>query len=150
MYIVATLNASYPDHDFSSLQPTDFYKEPSLSRVVDSVNSTLNNIGRGRLSVNGIWEIIDRHINLSDCSVYSYTPDSDSVPYGDDALIWGMSYFFFNKNMKRMLYLSLHGLGKEVSGRNRYGNDDDSVFTPLADDAEPSDFDDDWVANMDD
>ncbi|EPY53315.1 repressor-RNA polymerase III Maf1 [Schizosaccharomyces cryophilus OY26] len=149
MYIVATLNASHPDHDFSNLQPTDFYKEPSLSRVLDSVNATINGMGRGRISVNKLWETLDRHINLSECNVYSYTPDSDSDPYGDEALIWSMSYFFFNKNMKRMLYFSLHGLGKEGTYRNQYANEDESVLTPVPEDGEPSDFDDDWVANMD-
>ncbi|EEB07790.2 repressor-RNA polymerase III Maf1 [Schizosaccharomyces japonicus yFS275] len=148
MFILATLNASHPDHDFSSLQPNDFYKERFLSHVIESINTTLSNLGR-RFSANGMWEVIDRHIVLSDCDIYSYTPDSDSDPYGDGALIWSQSYFFFNRNMKRILYISLHGFRMPIDG---HGPGDEEAFsTPGLVESDSEDgYNDEWIANMDD
>lgn len=107
-YIVATLNASHPDHDFSSLRPFDFRKERNLSNVINSLNTTLS--VQAQLVTTGLWELIDRHIDLSGCEIYSYSPDSDSDPHGGDGLLWSQSYFFFSKEQKRVLYFTLRGV----------------------------------------
>ncbi|BFZ58668.1 RNA polymerase III-inhibiting protein maf1 [Savitreella phatthalungensis] len=107
-YIVATLNASHPDHDFTNLRPFDFKKERSLSVVVNALNTTLKM--QGHISTSGLWETIDRHIDLNMCDIFSYQPDSDSDPYGEDGLLWSQSYFFFSKEQKRVLYFTLRGV----------------------------------------
>ena len=107
-YIVATLNASHPDHDFSALQPFDFRKERSLSIVINALNTTLSS--QGQLNTTGLWDLIDRHLDLNQCEIYSYAPDSDSDPHGSDALLWSQSYFFFSKEQKRVLYFTLRGV----------------------------------------
>ncbi|KAJ1326347.1 Maf1 regulator [Microdochium nivale] len=44
-YLIATLNASHPDYDFSHvLRPTDFKKERNLRRVMANVDATLHNV----------------------------------------------------------------------------------------------------------
>ena len=41
-YLIATLNASHPDYDFSHiLRPADFRKERSLKTVINTIDSTL-------------------------------------------------------------------------------------------------------------
>jgi len=41
-YLIATLNASHPDYDFSQfLRPSDFRKERRLKRVMDAIDTTL-------------------------------------------------------------------------------------------------------------
>lgn len=44
-YLLATLNASFPEHDFSDVRPDQFSKQPSLDLVINSVNTTLFNLG---------------------------------------------------------------------------------------------------------
>lgn len=107
-YIVATLNASHPDHDFSSLRPFDFRKERNLSIVINALNTTLSS--QGQLNTTGLWDLIDRHIDLSQCEIFSYTPDADFDPHGGDGLLWSQSYFFFSKEQKRVLYFTLRGV----------------------------------------
>jgi hypothetical protein len=36
----------------------------------------------------------------------------ESDPFGDIACVWSFSYFFYNKKMKRILYLSCRAKSK--------------------------------------
>ncbi|KAL8770633.1 MAG: hypothetical protein Q9209_003701 [Squamulea sp. 1 TL-2023] len=137
-YLIATLNASHPDYDFSHLlRPSDFRREKSLRHVMNTLDTTLYSL-RPRPTSNaslGIptywtsiaasapavvasngeswnprkWRLIDKEMSLKDCSIYAYVPDED--PYdGDEGAIWSFNYFFFNKAKKRVCYLYLKSL----------------------------------------
>ena len=44
-YLIATLNASHPDYDFSHLlRPSDFRREKSLKKVINTLDTTLYNL----------------------------------------------------------------------------------------------------------
>ncbi|KAJ5103976.1 hypothetical protein N7532_004505 [Penicillium argentinense] len=130
-YLIATLNASHPDYDFSHvLRPTDFRRERFLKRVMNTVNSTLYNL-RPRESIDlspsspatlsgsynaaapawgpRMWRIVDEHMSLKECAVYSYSPEEDPSD-ADDGAIWSLHYFFFNPLRKRVCYLYLRAI----------------------------------------
>ncbi|KAH0537680.1 hypothetical protein FGG08_005545 [Glutinoglossum americanum] len=136
-YLIATLNASHPDYDFSHiLRPTDFRRERSLKSVMNTLNTTLYNlrprptnpslavpntwststapVGSSVTAGNQVWgprmwALIDKEMDLKECSIYCYTPEED--PYdGEEGAIWSFDYFFFNKARKRVCYLYLRGL----------------------------------------
>ncbi|KAI9742284.1 MAG: RNA polymerase III-inhibiting protein maf1 [Claussenomyces sp. TS43310] len=132
-YLIATLNASHPDYDFSHiLRPSDFRKERSLKTVINTIDSTLYNLrpspGIG-LQVPAqtsyatassatatsqawgpqMWTLIDKEMTLKECSVYCYAPEED--PYdGEEGSIWSLNYFFFNKARKRVVYIYVRGV----------------------------------------
>ncbi|KAL8911270.1 MAG: hypothetical protein Q9172_007700 [Xanthocarpia lactea] len=137
-YLIATLNASHPDYDFSHLlRPSDFRREKSLRHVMNTLDTTLYSL-RPRHTSNaslGIptywtsiaasapavvasngeswnprkWRLIDKEMSLKDCSIYAYVPDED--PYdGDEGAIWSFNYFFFNRARKRVCYMYLKSL----------------------------------------
>lgn len=131
-YLIATLNASHPDYDFSHvLRPTDFRRERSLKKVMNTVDTTLFNLrprlrgdmtppspvaGSTLYSSNSpptwgprMWRIIDEQMSLKECSIYSYSPEEDPND-ADDGAIWSLNYFFFNKTRKRVCYLYLRGI----------------------------------------
>ncbi|KAM0721281.1 hypothetical protein Q7P37_003569 [Cladosporium fusiforme] len=137
-YLIATLNASHSDYDFSHLlRPSDFRKERSLRSLVHNVDSTLYNLRPRSSSVlanqqylappnlsssapvaNGfgnefwgprMWSILDKEMNLRECERYSYMPQDDPFD-GEEGAIWSLHYFFFNKERKRVCYLYLRGL----------------------------------------
>ncbi|KAM5435555.1 RNA polymerase III-inhibiting protein maf1 [Microsporum canis] len=130
-YLIATLNASHPDYDFSHvLRPTDFRREKNLRRVMDTIDTTLFNLrpqlardvtpptptsSSPHMSATAhswgprMWKIIDNQMSLKECSVYCYSPDED--PYdGEEGTIWSLNYFFFNKVRKRVCYIYLRGI----------------------------------------
>ena len=136
-YLIATLNASHPDYDFSHLlRPADFRREKNVKRVMNMLDSTLSNL-RPKYSSSFLdqpahwsnevlstvpqtphgsekwnprmWRMIDKEMVLRDCSIYCYAPDED--PYdGEEGSLWSFNYFFFNKAKKRVCYLYLRGL----------------------------------------
>ena len=68
-------------------------------------------LSSGNLQVWGprMWKLIDGEMKLRECSIYCYTPEEDPFD-GEDAAIWSLAYFFFNKTRKRVCYLYLRGL----------------------------------------
>ena len=136
-YLIATLNASHPDYDFSHiLRPTDFRRERSLKSIMNTVDSTLYNLrprtsaallampsnwgmgfvppgaqtpGGSQVWGPRMWKLIDNEMTLRECAIYSYSPEED--PFDEEeGTIWGMNYFFFNKQRKRVCYLYIRGL----------------------------------------
>lgn len=148
-YLIATLNASHPDYDFSLvLRPSDFHREKSLKKVINTFDTTLYNL-RPRSAMSsipkssvqsgsaylypsstapqwgpGMWRLIDQQMNLRECTVYSYSP-TEFDPFEDDEAghMWSMNYFFFNRIRKRVCYLYLRGISILAS--------QDGIETPL-------------------
>ncbi|KAK0839941.1 RNA polymerase III-inhibiting protein maf1 [Friedmanniomyces endolithicus] len=135
-YLIATLNASHPDYDFSHLlRASDFHKERSLRSIMTTVDSTLQNLrpkpsllylappvlSRSAPVVANsmgsevwsprMWTLIDAEMGLRQCEKYSFVPEEDPFD-GEDggASVWSMHFFFFNKERKRVCYLHLRGL----------------------------------------
>ncbi|KAH0070884.1 Maf1-domain-containing protein, partial [Aureobasidium melanogenum] len=131
-YLIATLNASHPDYDFSHiLRPTDFRKTTGTA-IRRSVDSTLINMRPRRMSTllsphaksslsagspQGItspnaefvwgeymWKLIDKEMDLKACEKYTWDPEDD--PFEAESALWSQHYFFFNKEKKRVCYLN--------------------------------------------
>lgn len=132
-YLIATLNASHPDYDFSHiLRPADFRKERSLKAVINTIDSTMYNL-RPNSGMNlqvpsqtsytsaasanlpsqpwgpQMWTVIDKEMSLKDCNVYCWAPDEE--PFDEEeGSIWSLNYFFFNKERKRVTYFYVRGV----------------------------------------
>ncbi|KAF9210739.1 RNA polymerase III-inhibiting protein maf1 [Podila verticillata] len=84
-YLIGTLNASFPDYDFSDAKPEQFRKEPSVSMVINSINATLFNHGNVRAVKDlRIWDSINLLIEFEHTDVYSYNPETDSDPNDEE------------------------------------------------------------------
>lgn len=107
-YLIATLNASHPDYDFSHLlRPADFRRERSYRTAMNSIDSTLHNLrprssplspppipqkpgGSSGSSSSGsagtgssvwgpaMWRLMDAEMDLKHCAVYSYAPEEEA------------------------------------------------------------------------
>ncbi|KAI8061730.1 Maf1 regulator-domain-containing protein [Gongronella butleri] len=115
-YLLATLNAAFPDYDFSDVRPDQFSKQPTIDLVVNSVNTTLFNLGNSAIiNQYRLWEVLDDLIELQECEVYSYNPDSDDDPMYEEGYLWSMNYFFLNRKLKRMVFFSVNSrMNEEV------------------------------------
>ncbi|KAI8614454.1 Maf1 regulator-domain-containing protein [Chytriomyces sp. MP71] len=108
-YLLATLNAAFPDYDFSDIKPELFMKVPMLKIVQESVKGTLFGMGLEGLAhniSNRLWEAIDDVIQLAECDIYSFNPEPELEPDSEEGNLWSFYYFFFNKKLKRMVFFT--------------------------------------------
>lgn len=121
-YLIAILNASFPDHDFSSLEPTDFLKV-SLKSMISKFENSLYSLGKK--PEEWMWEVISSHMDISDCVIYQYSP-SRSFLDDEPGCLWSLIWFLFNKKRKRVAYLYLISSRLETSTSNEGNvNEDD-------------------------
>ncbi|KAM8937347.1 repressor of RNA polymerase III transcription MAF1 homolog isoform 1-T3 [Lycaon pictus] len=127
-YLIATLNESFrPDYDFSTARSHEFSREPSLSWVVNAVNCSLFSAVREDFKAlkPQLWNAVDEEICLAECDIYSYNPDLDSDPFGEDGSLWSFNYFFYNKRLKRIVFFSC----RSISNRPGVGSPKTSSHT---------------------
>jgi hypothetical protein len=132
-YLIATLNASHSDYDFSHiLRPADFRRERNLKSVIGTIDSTLYNLrpstgmtlhvppqtsyattasapATSQAWGPQMWSMIDKEMTLKECTVYCWAPPDDPFD-GEEGSIWSLNYFFFNKERKRIAYIYLRGV----------------------------------------
>lgn len=134
-YLISTLNASFqPDYDFSNAKSDEFSREPNIQLVVNAIDSGLGGVlndayAQFRLQ---FWAAIDEEIHLSECRVYSYNPDLDSDPYGEEGCLWSFNYFFYNKKMKRIVFFTCRGMCLSTS-QNESEEEFEFEMDPLVD-----------------
>eukprot|EP00752_Nemacystus_decipiens_P012322 g10925.t1 len=104
--LICTMNASFPDYDFSGVRPDNFEKEASVSLVRNKVNAALAEISviHNTIFLESFWADLDEVMKLKDCEVYSYSPDMEGDPFTEGCL-WSFNHFFVNKSLKRVLFL---------------------------------------------
>lgn len=123
-YLIAILNATYPDHDFSTVQPTHF-KTLSSSDVVLKVNNFLISVGKNN-GLDWIWQTINTHIDIEECLCFQFTPE-ESFLSDFPGLLWTNMYFMFNKKKKRVAFIYLLATG--LRNESRAGTEDEEGHT---------------------
>lgn len=144
-YLISTLNASFqPDYDFSQARSDEFSKEPSLNWVTNAIDSNMfatANQTYGALR-SQLWSALDNEICLGECDIYSYNPDLDSDPFGEDGCLWSFNYFFYNKKLKRIVFFTCRavslnfnafcGKDSDLAHNLSMDLDDDDIFDNLS------------------
>ncbi|KAI8929697.1 Maf1 regulator-domain-containing protein [Entophlyctis helioformis] len=109
-YLLATLNAAYPDYDFSDVKPEYFTKIPAIGLAVNSVNNMflvhLGDKNSAETVGTSIWAAIDEAAEMKDCDIYSFNPDRDLEPDAEEGNLWSFYFFFFNRRLKRMVFFT--------------------------------------------
>ncbi|KFO30636.1 WD repeat-containing protein KIAA1875 [Fukomys damarensis] len=125
-YLIATLNESFrPDYDFSTARSHEFSREPSLRWVMNAVNCSLFSAVREDFKAlkPQLWNAMDEEICLAECDIYSYNPDLDSDPFGEDGSLWSFNYFFYNKRLKRIVFFSCRSISGSTYTPSEAGNE---------------------------
>jgi len=130
-YLIATLNASFPDYDFGNTSSLEFSREPSINFVMNAVDgmflSSAVHSSFARLR-GQLWSAIDSEINFPTVDIYSYNPDLNSDPFGEEGCIWGFNYFFYNRKLKRIVYFWARCLSNldEIDGNDQTSMSDEA------------------------
>jgi hypothetical protein len=131
-YLISTLNASFhPDYDFSNAKSHEFSREPSFQFVMSAVRSSLGATAGENYSKlePHLWEALDKEITISESTIYSYTPDLDSDPYGEDGSLWSFNYFFYNQKLKRIVFFSCNATSLLASSQRSVDEEEMDMCT---------------------
>ncbi|KAJ3069904.1 RNA polymerase III-inhibiting protein maf1, partial [Quaeritorhiza haematococci] len=134
-YLLATLNAAFPDYDFSDIKPEYFTKIPTLSLVVNNVNTTLFNMGNDAFAKavgERIWDGIDEAVDLNECDIWSFNADPDIEPDAEEGNLWSFYYFFFNRKLKRVVFFTCRAVSFMAPVQPE--ENPDLILDPLSDD----------------
>ncbi|KAI9363880.1 Maf1 regulator-domain-containing protein [Zopfochytrium polystomum] len=141
-YLIATLNAAYPDFDFSDIDPSTFVKLTSLTTIHRRLEATLFNISEASASRRhhvsvihaAVWSAIDAVIDLPtptdpnpDCALYEFRPapesDPNNVSDADDAggadgagVRWSFCFLLFNRRRKRVVMFACRAVSLLAPG----------------------------------
>lgn len=120
--LLQTMNASFIDHDFSSVSPEAFRRVPDITAITEKINSYLSEITTTRPQfLRELWNAINEVMRTDECEIYTYVPDLNDDPLSDGA-IWTFNYFFVNKELKRICYFTCFATPKGLSSRKQaYG-----------------------------
>jgi len=117
-HLISTLNAAFPDYDFSTAKSEEFTKEPNLQFVTNNIDNLLSISATSQYGKihDKLWHTLNTEIELLDCDIYSYNPDLTLDPFGEDGSIWSFNYFFFNKKLKRVVLFTCRALSPFSQG----------------------------------
>lgn len=101
-YLIGALNGTFPDHDFSTVQPKHFTMLHSAGELIAKVNSFLISSGKST-GLDWIWQTINTHMELDHCVCFQFDPSQSFLD--DLGVIWCNMYFMFNKKKKRVAFL---------------------------------------------
>uniref|UniRef100_A0A915Q5F1 Repressor of RNA polymerase III transcription MAF1 n=1 Tax=Setaria digitata TaxID=48799 RepID=A0A915Q5F1_9BILA len=103
----SVMNASFQDYDFSSTKSEAFSLIPDFETLAGLVDSKLSATVANYYEIKRIlWERVDEIIKINDCKLYSYRTGYTGDPYCEDLVMWSFAYFFHNKSLKRILFMS--------------------------------------------
>jgi len=104
--LISTMNASFPDYDFSNLRPHHF-KVDSVQDIMMSLNNLLlNAFDQGAPGLKEeFWRSVHEIVDLDKCDVYRNVPDLESDFYSNGKL-WCENVFFYNKKLKKIVFFT--------------------------------------------
>jgi hypothetical protein len=100
--LILTLNASFPDYDFSNAKPSQFEKLP-IQTVRDRIYERLSELAAFKTQEDWLvelWTAVNDSIDLRECEVYSFEEDLE------DNSLWSFHYFFVNKSLRRVVFFT--------------------------------------------
>jgi len=106
--LILTLNASFPDYDFSNIKPNQFEKV-KMSDVRRNIRQNLSEYASQQSSPNfleELWNAVNDVIDLKECTVFSFdyefVEDDDST----NNSLWNFHYLFVNKSIRRIVFFT--------------------------------------------
>lgn len=142
IYLILTLYHMYPDYDFSAVKAHQFFAEESWDSfkqifdvfMLDASKEWLE-INEGSPLLDNLYKALDEVINLAECEIYIYNPNSDADPFLERGAIWAFTFFFYNRKLKRVVCFRFSCLSNLVADGFRTGGlcyeEDGEIFDDM-------------------
>mmetsp|Transcript_742 Transcript_742/g.1928 ORF Transcript_742/g.1928 Transcript_742/m.1928 type:complete len:281 (+) Transcript_742:224-1066(+) len=101
--LVLTLNASFPDYDFSNVKPSQFEKL-TIEMVRKQIYERLSELASFKPQKDWLvelWMAVNDVVDLRECLIFKFEEEMIE----EDAL-WSFHYFFVNKALRRIVFFT--------------------------------------------
>lgn len=101
--LILTLNASFPDYDFSNVKPSQFEKL-KIETVRDQIYERLSELASFKPQKDWLvemWMAVNDVIDLRECLIFSF--EEEMI---EEEALWSFHYFFVNKSLRRILFFT--------------------------------------------
>ncbi|KAE9611740.1 hypothetical protein Lal_00011847 [Lupinus albus] len=142
IYLVLTLYHMYPDYDFSAVKAHQFFTEESwdsfkqifYSYMLEASKEWAETVGELSL-LDNLLKALDEVVNLPDCEIYGYVPDSEADPLWERGAIWSFNFFFYNRKLKRIVTFRFSCFSNLIAdgflSDEMHYEDDGEIFTDM-------------------
>jgi len=106
--LILTLNASFPDYDFSNIKPSQFQKLKMLD-VRKNIRQNLSEFASQRSSPNfleELWNAVNDVVDLKESNVYSFDYEFANDDDSANNSLWNFHYLFVNKSVRRIVFFT--------------------------------------------
>lgn len=106
--LILTLNASFPDYDFSNVKPNQFQKQ-KMADVRKNIRQNLSEFASQRSSPNfleELWNAVNDVIDLKESNVYSFDYEFSDDDDSANNSLWNFHYLFVNKSVRRIVFFT--------------------------------------------
>lgn len=123
VYLVLALYHMYPDYDFSAVKAHQFFTEEtwvSFKQIFDTYmfeasKEWVKTFG-GVSLLDTLYKALDEVVNLVDCEIYGYVPDSEADPLPEGGAMWSFNFLFYNRKLKRIVAFRFSCFSNLIAG----------------------------------
>lgn len=136
--LILTLNASFPDYDFSNVKPSQFEKL-DLKAVRKQIYERLSEMASFKPEKDWLvemWMAVNEVIDLRETKIFKL-----EMPDIDEDALWSFHYFFVNKSLRRVLFFTC---SEKIDEKRREQIEDMEKVTYYAGEALSVSDDFDW------
>lgn len=142
IYLILTLYHMYPDYDFSAVKAHQFFTEETWDGFKQIFDSYMSDASKEWIQADEdgslletLYKALDEVINLAECEVYSYDPNSDADPFIEKGALWSHNFFFYNRKLKRVVCFRFSCLSNLVTDgfptNGVYYEEDGEIFDDM-------------------
>ncbi|XP_071686336.1 uncharacterized protein [Rutidosis leptorrhynchoides] len=110
IYLILTLSHMYPDYDFSAVKAHQFFTEETWEGFRQIFDTYMSDASKEWMETNEdgslletLYKALNEVINLAECDIYIYDPNSDADPFIEKGSLWSYNFFFYNRKLKRVV-----------------------------------------------
>ncbi|KAK9063703.1 hypothetical protein SSX86_017575 [Deinandra increscens subsp. villosa] len=142
IYLILTLYHMYPDYNFSAVKAHQFFTAETWQGFKQIFDSYMSDASKEWIEADEdgslletLYKTLDEVINLAECEIYSYDPNSDADPFIEKGALWSYNFFFYNRKLKRVAsfrFSCLSNLATEgFPTDGTYYEDDGEIFNDM-------------------
>ncbi|KAJ3365333.1 hypothetical protein GGF31_008572 [Allomyces arbusculus] len=110
-HLIATLNAAFPDYDFTDVNPNTFRSVP-LADVENALHTQVyaQDDHVRQVVERDLWQAVNEALeqSMNEAEVYVFSPSSEEDdPLHEEGTIWSHSVFFLHRKLKKVVLLKV-------------------------------------------